>query len=764
MRGTGHHIMNKLDTLDAPQLGELAFAGDPEAIAAAPAIPILPLLRPASGLYEAAVRIPLPGPIPLPQPIPIPVPVVPPRPTPTPGGLAQSEYDMDGVAAAVPPLLLTLRREQLRLDVDGLYPQRAASGTLYGPLGPTVHWVASLQSTAPNTWAGNIWYKDGGGAAGFPYTQVVIKVVRGILPTNATITYTGGGAAPVVRTLAYKSPYFHPINLEFDYAQNTTPVLNIQTYAHPNHPATLPNETLTIQTVYRRAGFDVTTNTTESSMVPLALAAPGLNRNWSDMEMHDAMQVYWSRFANAPQWAFWTFFAALSESGTSLGGIMFDDIGPNQRQGTAIFVDAFIANAPAGDPAPAAWVRRMRFWTAVHEMGHTFNLAHSWQKALGAPWIPLANEPLARSFMNYPYAVPGGQAAFFADFMFRFSDQELLFMRHAPERFVQQGNALWFDHHGFQMDRVSKEPTFTLELRPPRQKTAFEFLEPVVIDLKLTNISGEPQIVDEKLLADAEGMTVILKKKGKAARQYSPFARRCYLPKAKALAPGQSLVDSLFVSAGRNGWDLAEPGEYFIQVMLHLDEEDILSKPLALRVERPRSYEEENLASDFFTEDVGRILAFDGSRAPVLKRACDTLAETTDMLKTRRVAVHAHVALGSSLAKSSKLLDLRDVEPGVFGSASQYSGKIQPAHGDEREARAHLEVLTKQPTEADETLGRTDYTYYLEQSGELLGTKATTQRLLEIAGRGAQDVPSAILSRPRTTPVRTGRIPVRTGK
>ena len=64
--------------------------------------------------------------------------------------------------------------------------------------------------------------------------------------------------------------------------------------------------------------------------------------------------------------------------------------------------------------------------------------------------MPLADEPEARSFMNYPYNVAGGQAAFFADFEFRFSDQELLFIRHAPERFVQMGNAAWFDHHGFE--------------------------------------------------------------------------------------------------------------------------------------------------------------------------------------------------------------------------------------------------------------------------------------------------------------------------
>jgi hypothetical protein len=134
------------------------------------------------------------------------------------------------------------------------------------------------------------------------------------------------------------------------------------------------------------------------------------------MEMHDAMQLHWSRFADRAQWAMWVFYASLHETGTDLGGIMFDDLGPNHRQGTALFVDSFIAQPPPGDPAPAAWVDRMRFWTAVHELGHAFNLAHSWQKSLGTGWVPLADQPEARSFMNYPYAVRGGQEAVFASF------------------------------------------------------------------------------------------------------------------------------------------------------------------------------------------------------------------------------------------------------------------------------------------------------------------------------------------------------------
>ena len=739
--------MSKFETSDPSALTELALAGDAESASATPLLPILPLLRPVSGLYEAVQKIPLP--------VPIPLPVAPRRPLP--GASAPDEDELsDGATSG---LSIILRREELRVDVDGLYPQRMASGTLYGPISPILHWVASLTKVAANTWAGNIWFRDGNTAT-FPYTHVSIKVTRTLFPVSATITYSGGGAGRLVRTLAYKSPYYHPINLEFDCAQGVTAVTSIQTYAHPNHPATLPNETLTIPTVFRRAGFNVSSNS--GNIVPLAGA--GANARWSDQEMHDAMQVYWSKFANAPQWAFWTFFASLHEMGTSLGGIMFDSIGPNHRQGTAIFVDAFIANPPAGDPAPAAWVRRMRFWTAVHEMGHTFNLAHSWQKSLGTPWIPLANEPEARSFMNYPYNVSGGQAAFFANFAFRFSDSELVFLRHAPQRFVEQGNANWFDHHGFQRDAVPEEPTFSLELRPPRTGATFEFLEPVVLDLKLTNTSDEPQLVDEKVLADADGMTVIIKKKGKPAREYVPFARRCYQQKVKALAPGQSITDSLFVAVGRNGWDLVEPGEYLVQVALHLDDEDVLSAPCLLRIERPRSYEEESFATDFFTEDVGRVLAFDGSHT--LDRACDTLREAADMLKARRVAIHAQVALGSAKARTTKLLDLRDAEQPGLRPAALAGGKIQSIGPDEKEAREHLEVLTKDPNLADETLGRTDYAYYLEQHGELLGTRATHARILEIATQRTSELPTPLLTRRGTPPGPrgSGRALARVGK
>ncbi len=626
-----------------------------------------------------------------------------------------AEEEADPLAGILPPV----QCEQLRLDVDGPYPQMQASGTIIRTIKSRVHWIAKLRPIRPNVWQGPIWYKDGDTAT-FPFIKVVIYV-SGWYPTarRATIVFSGGWARPIRRTLKYRSSCFHPVEFEFDCAEGTSTLTKINTHDHPNRPATLVEEDLTIQTAYRRAGFDVRCSGGDS-VVPIAGAGPGAR--WSDMEMHDAMQAYWSRFANKAQWSMWVFFAALHEMGTSLGGIMFDDIGPNHRQGTAIFNDSFISQAPSGDPAPDAWVRRMRFWTACHEMGHAFNLAHSWQKSLAAdgrgPWIPLADEPEARSFMNYPYRVSGGQSAFFADFEYRFSDAELLFLRHAPERFVRMGDADWFDDHGFREARVSAEPALELQLRPNRGDASFEFLEPPILELKLKNVSSQPQLVPEKILADSGQMTVIVKKKGKPARQFCPYAERCWQPTQTTLEPGQSLYEPLSAFAGREGWELAEPGDYVVQVALHREGEDIVSNPLRLRIRPPHDRQEDVLAQDVFTDDVGRILTFGGSQ--FLETGIATLQQAIEDFGDRRLAIHARIALGNVLAREFKRLDFAESRR-ELAPAHELNAKIRVTRADEDAARKQLHTALVDPEEtAAETLGNITYRNYAERYSEWL--------------------------------------------
>ncbi|MDP8977976.1 MAG: hypothetical protein M3N17_05295 [Actinomycetota bacterium] len=628
--------------------------------------------------------------------------------------------------------------ERLRLDVDGHYPQMVVSGRIQSGITSRLHWIARLRRTAPRAWSGSIFYKNGDPNL-LRHTAVRVAVHRSHFPHHrrARVVFTGAGA-PRVRLYRFASRRFHQVEFEYDAVQGTTPTTVIDTHAHPNRPATLPREDLSIERIFSRAGFDVR-KTSQDSVIPLAEAGPDVR--WSDQEMHDAMQVYWSRFANVPQWSLWTLFAALHDSGPSLGGIMFDDIGPNHRQGTALFNDSFISQAPTGDANPAAWIRRMRFWTAVHEMGHAFNLAHSWQKSLGVAWLPLVDEPEARSPMNYPFRVAGGQTAFFADFEYRFSDAELLFLRHAPGRFVEMGNADWFDHHGFEQAAVSAEPTFALHVRVNRPRMEFEWLEPVRVELKLENVSGRPQVVDASRLAASDDLTVIVKKRGSPARRFRPFARYCRQPDEQVLGAGESLYESLFVSAGLNGWDFAEPGKYLVQIALHLEDEDVVSQPLVVRVAPPRSYEEEYLAQDFFSDDVGRALAFSGSR--VLDGANDTLHEVAERLPDRRVARHARYALGAPLASSGKRLQIEAPE-GATGLA-EGTARIATTEPDVEAARQELSAaLDDDMGAAAETFGhipfkrRVDgYSRLLLRDGESAQAAGVLGRLLEtMSARG----------------------------
>ncbi|HIB67891.1 MAG TPA: hypothetical protein EYO33_23045 [Phycisphaerales bacterium] len=602
-------------------------------------------------------------------------------------GLTSGRYESQPSSSNLP-----LGEEILRLDIDGSYPQMTASGTVTAGLSHRVHWIASLQRNN-ETFEGAIWYKEGGQNL-FPYTDITIRPTQN--RGKIEVDYRGSSGPGMTRSFEMISKELRDVEFEYDSVEGTDAVTTLDVHAHPNRPTGLRAETLSIEDVFQRAGFSVTKSGGDNI---LPITGAGTNGSWSDLEMHDAMQRYWSRFANRSQWSLWALFAALHDDGDSLGGIMFDDIGPNHRQGTAIFNSSFIARAPYGETHPDAWVERMKFWCAIHEMGHAFNLAHSWQKELGSPWIPTANEFEERSFMNYPYNVRDGERAFFRNFEYRFSDSELLFMRHAPERFVQMGNAAWFDHHGFQQAKVARNSPFSLELRANRPTLRFEFLEPPLLEVKLTNHSDEPQIIPDQLLKMREQMTIILKRRGDTAKQFIPYSRYCYKTKNKVLNPGESVYESLFVAAGVNGWALAEPGKYLAQLSLKMPSgSDLVSNQLFLNIDPPVSREEEIVAQDFFTEDVGRVLRFEGTRE--LKTAHDTLQLVSEKFPERRVALHALAALGNPLTKSYKELVL---------SNSGQPEEIRQHQPQPEDALKTMEPLLTKSDSAAETLGHIDY-------------------------------------------------------
>jgi hypothetical protein len=379
---------------------------------------------------------------------------------------------------------------------------------------------------------------------------------------------------------------------------------------------------------------------------------------------------------------------------------MFDDIGSNHRQGTAIFTDSFIQDVPAGDANPAAWRQRMVFWTAVHEMGHAFNLAHSWQKSLGTPWIPLADEPEVRSFMNYPFRVAGGQSAFFSDFRFRFSDSDLIFMRHAPRRFVQMGNANWFVDHGFEAPPQEQQLTgWALAIRPNRDVNEFAFLEPVNLELKLTNASGASRRVEEDLLTDGRHIAVLVSRDGELTRRWNPLITRCHESHLTDLAAGASLYGAHLISASTSGWLIDEPGFYKLQAAVDVDGAIVVSNVLRIFVSPPATKAESQLAPDYFTEEVGRAIAFDG--APELAAATDTLREVTERAPDNPAARHAAVAVSTAMLRDYKRLDTGGGRDDMTIRAT--GAKVEEA------AKMQIAALVQAPEVAAQTIGHISY-------------------------------------------------------
>jgi len=301
--------------------------------------------------------------------------------------------------------------------------------------------------------------------------------------------------------------------------------------------------------------------------------------------------------------------------------------------------------------------------------------------------------------------VQGDEQAFFADFRYRFSDGELLFMRHAPEQFVQMGNADWFDDHGF--SQVSRNDTgVQLEVRANRERPVFEFMEPVRLELKLTNTGRSPVTIDRSTIDNGDALTLIVSKKAAPARQWRPYVQYSVEPQYEVLARGESLYAPAAPSSGLNGWDIAEPGAYVVQVALALPGGAVVSNPLLLAVESPADSAEERLAQDFFTDDVGRTLSFGGSR--FLSEANDALQDVAERLPDRRVAIHATQALALPRARSFKSLELGD-GPTRFTSAAAAGGRVMKRRAQKGAVESLGGALLTDPNAAAETLGHIGY-------------------------------------------------------
>jgi hypothetical protein len=112
---------------------------------------------------------------------------------------------------------------------------------------------------------------------------------------------------------------------------------------------------------------------------------------------------------------------------------------------------------------------------------------------------------------------------------------------------------------------------------------------------------------------DGRHIAVLVSRDGELTRRWNPLITRCHESHLVDLAAGASLYGAHLISASTSGWLIDEPGFYKLQAAVDVDGAIVVSNVLRIFVSPPATKAESQLAPDYFTEEVGRAIAFDGA-------------------------------------------------------------------------------------------------------------------------------------------------------
>ncbi len=565
----------------------------------------------------------------------------------------------------------------LRVDVDGPRPTNRVSGDFFSISGATTAYFGSFVVDAVSivTTASEVRIVGMGTftwTAAAPLVRVTIpRVTAGQALKPATIQFVTPPSSPGASYLCnFGSRYFRTVQWEQDSVAGAVPFVSYGTGSLPQ-PAGSPARILTVSKAFAEAGIALQEAGTPN-VIPVSAAGPGVSPSWSDSELHNAMTGHFSLHSDQPQWRVWMLVATTHDQGAR--GIMFDYSDAFQRQGAAVFYDAI-----KGTSADA---QRAQLRTYVHELGHAFNLLHSWDKGFADPPQPLGpNGGLGDlSWMNYawkyqpPPPAPGGESAYWASFPFQFTNNELAHLRHGFLRNVIMGanpfakGAGEIDPDLFD-DPLTDNSGLAFELRA---KDAFAYGEPVVVELKLSATDLRGRETHGYLHPKDEFVSLAIRQPSGRVVRYRPMLRRCMdHDRSVRLDPGQpAIYDSAYIGFGRDGLYFEQPGLYELRAQyLAADGSRIVSPPLRLRVRPPASAEDERVGELMLGEEQGKLLALLGSDSDELRRGREALDTVVEEHSDHPLAVYAQLAKGINCGRDyknltpDKRLHVREAEP-----------------------------------------------------------------------------------------------------
>lgn len=549
---------------------------------------------------------------------------------------------------------------ELRVDIDGTHPLRKVSGDFFSMVGATVNYFGSFIVDSPTitTTASTVTIRGLGRftwSAGAPIVQVTIARRTLFQPAApATLRFsTTSGAPGASYVCQFGSHYMRSVYLETDRVSDViTPVFS--NYNTGTLPSGGPARTLSVVSAYAEAGIH---------MVPTAgtnvinIGEAGADVKWSDAELHASMVRHFSMWRDVPQWAVWQVVCQHHELGDGLLGIMFDQAG-KQRQGCAVF------HAGLGGTTPDRL--REQLYCYVHELGHCFNLLHSWQKSLATP--PGVNRPAARSFMNYPWRYPGGAAAFWAAFGFAFDDPELAHLRHAFRNDIIFGGNPFATGSSLSNPEIMADPISDqsgLQFHIAGVHDSFALGEPVVINLMLNPSDLRGKTVHPHLHPNQSMSSIVIAKPNGKVVVYEPYIDHLLSSKTEFLPAGKTIEDSAYIGFGKGGLYFDQPGLYTLRGVYHaLDGSDVLSNVLTLRVRYPGTAENEEVSNLLLGEEQGTLFYLLGSDATTLQAGNAAFDLLLDKHGAHRLTDYVRLVKGINAARTFKTIS-KDQERGM---------------------------------------------------------------------------------------------------
>ena len=542
---------------------------------------------------------------------------------------------------------------ELRVDIDGAHPTMRVSADYYSVSGSTITYFGSMRvDTVSITVSPTLVTITGLGrytwAAGAPRVKITIpRVPMPSQPAAATLRHlTISGSPGATYICKWASRFLRSIMFEQD-RQDSVPA-PFGSYDTGSLPSGGSARKLSIVGAYAEAGIEMQTSGT---IDVVNTSEAGANATWSDAELHAAMVRHFSLWRNIPQWAVWLFHARLHDLGPGLYGIMFDLIG-RQRQGAAVFYE--------GIGGTTSDKQRLQLYTCTHELGHCFNLLHSWQKSLATPPV-LPDRPNSLSWMNYPWRYPlGGAGAFWNSFPFQFDGQELIHIRHAfRDQVIMGGNPFGTgsaleDPEGWR-DPIEDDSGLKLELRAPR---SFAYGVPVSVDVELSGTGSRGRLVPQRLRPRNGNVEIAIRQPSGRVLVYKPLLHQCAMDDTIMLdADTPGITESAFVHYGQDGFYFDTPGSYRLRARtVAADGSIALSNMLDIRVQPPLSREDDEAAQLIFGDEQGILMYLMGSDFEQLETGNNALRELQQRFPKHPLAAVARLVQGVNAAREFKLV------------------------------------------------------------------------------------------------------------